>query len=221
MFTALDYIELYDLAFDPRNPGYKPFSLESPNGDGKFDWDKRYAHVAMKYLGSDECTFEEEEINVLEGYLDDCMDVAMEVAVTLGIPRDFWPDKRYSALRILEYKPGAISNPHTDFDLFTLMMYRNIQDNFKYSVFAQPSHSFYMLESAKHINSQIHFGELLEAINPTYNATPHEVVADRNNRIQYSAVFFAIPDHNSILPSGDTVGEWIDERISRSRKDVY
>lgn len=32
-----------------------------------------------------------------------------------------------------------------------------------------------------------------------------------------SIVFFAIPDHAAVLPSGETVGEWLEERLARSR----
>jgi hypothetical protein len=219
-FTAEDYAELYELAFNVKNPGYKPFTFESPNGDGKFDFDKRYAHLAMKYLGSFECTLTEEEVNLAEGYIDDCMDLAIDIAITLGIPREFWPDKRYSALRILEYKPGAISHEHTDFDLFTLMMYRNIPGNFV-SGGHLTGKNFTVLETAKELNDQIHFGELLELINPAYAATPHYVNADSLNRVQYSVVFFAIPDHDSVLPDGTSVGDWLQERANRSRKDSY
>lgn len=219
-FNAEDYAKLYELAFNVKNPGYKPFSMESPNGDGKFDFDKRYAHIAVKYLDNPDCTFDECEGNLAEDYIDECMELATEVAITLGIPREFWPDKRYSALRVLEYKPGAISHPHTDFDLFTLMMYRNTPDNFIYTNQSNDSH-FWVLENANSLNHQIHFGEVLELINPYYTATKHEVLKDPNNRTQYSVVFFAIPDHDSILPNGTSVGDWLEERIGRSRTEKY
>ena len=68
-------------------------------------------------------------------------------------------------------------------------------------------------------NKQIHFGEILELILSTHKATEHQVVEDKV-RTQYSIVYFAIPDHNAVLPDGTTVGAWIDERISRSRKET-
>jgi hypothetical protein len=71
-FTAEDYAELYELAFNVKNPGYKPFTFESPNGDGKFDFDKRYAHIAMKYLNDPSCTLDETEVNIVGG-LPKCM----------------------------------------------------------------------------------------------------------------------------------------------------
>lgn len=219
-FTALDYAELYELAFNVKNPGYKPFTFESPNGDGKFDFDKRYAHISKKYLEDPSCTLDETEVNMAEEYINACMDLAITVAITLGVPREFWPDERHSTLRVLEYKPGAISHSHTDFDLFTLMMYRNLPDNFV-SGDHLTGKDFIVMENAKELNSQIHFGELLELINPAYVATPHYVNADSLNRMQYSVVFFAIPDHDAVLPDGTSVGDWLEERISRSRKDSY
>jgi hypothetical protein len=227
-FTAEDYAELYELAFNVKNPGYKPFTFESPNGDGKFDFDKRYAHIAMKYLNDPSCTLDETEVNMAEDYLSECMDLAITVAITLGIPREFWPDERYSTLRVLEYKPGAISHEHTDFDLFTLMMYRNIPECFNYSheVTRAASPGVYtvhhhMLGMVSELNPQIHFGELLREINNYYYPTPHYVDADTANRTQYSVVFFAIPDHDAILPDGTSVEDWLQERKGRSRKDSY
>ncbi len=212
MFTISDYRTLSEIVFQDNYPGYRKNVVESPNGDGNWDNDKRYAHVATKYL--EEYKPEVEEMGqILDVYLNLANDKAVEVAIALGVPKAFWPDAQYSALRILEYPPGSISNPHVDFDLFTLMCYRNIPNLFQYTGSFTNAH----LEHANTLNKQIHFGEILELILPTHKATEHQVVEDKV-RTQYSIVYFAIPDHNTVLPDGTTVGAWIDERISRSRK---
>jgi hypothetical protein len=213
MFNAHDYKILSDIVFhideegNPTYPGYRPNVVESPNGDKNWDTEKRYAHVATKYL--------EPYNKVLMGYLHRAHNKAMEVAIELGIPKEFWPDIRYGALRVLEYPPGAVTHPHKDFDLFTLMMYRNTPEDFKYL-----SGKDVFLMEAQQLNDQIHFGEILETLIPAYKANEHEVVADIFGRTQYSIVYFAIPDRAAVLPTGQTVGEWLEERLSRSRKQV-
>lgn len=214
MFTISDYRTLSEIVFQDNYPGYRKNVIESPNGDGNWDDKKRYAHVAAKYL--EEYKPEVEEMaQILDVYLNLANDKATEVAISLGVPKAFWPDAQYSALRILEYPPGSISNPHVDFDLFTLMCYRNIPKLFEYT---NPRISV-ALEEANKLNQQIHFGEILELLLPTHKATEHRVVADEY-RTQYSIVYFSIPNHEAVLPNGTTVGAWIDERIERSRKEA-
>lgn len=237
MFTARDYAIIYDIVFNASYPGYKPNVVESPNGDGKFDSEKRYAHVAIKYLDQYKKSYDgelrEEEIiensSILEGYLNAAHEKSVDVAVALGVPREFWPDINFGALRILEYPAGAIANEHKDFDLFTLMCYRNIPECFEYvreygvgftqegsieRVIALPQ----TLTDAQKLNPQIHFGEILEVINKNFVATNHKVVKDPLNRAQHSMVYFSIPNHSAKLPTGVTVADWLAERMSRSRK---
>jgi len=214
IFTPSEYYLLSELVFQDWYPGYRKNVVESPNGDGNWDTEKRYAHVAHKYLKKNWWgNYNEVEELMLE-YFNIGMTNALRVAVELGVPKAFWPDHRYSALRILEYPPGSVSHKHTDFDLFTLMCYRNIPELFKYSE-APDNH----LLKANDFNEQIHFGEMLELINPNYKATPHRVDADEC-RTQYSIIFFAIPDHKAVFPSGINVGDWLDERMSRSRSET-
>jgi isopenicillin N synthase-like dioxygenase len=155
---------------------------------------------------------------LLSEFLDVAHDKAVEVAIAIGVPPQFWPSREYGALRVLEYGPTAITNKHTDFDLFTLMCYRNLPEYFKYSSLDSSQYKKNaLLAVAKQLNSQVHFGELLEEIDPsTYAASPHEVVASGGPN-QYSVVYFGIPPHDSVLPSGLTVGKWLEERLSRSR----
>lgn len=182
--------------------GYRPSVVESPNGDGKLDTEKRYAHIAQKYLHKDP-----DADRCLRWVYNNAFVYACEVAYALGVPTAFQPDARYSALRVLEYPPGATSAKHTDFDLFTCMLHRNQPDRFKYDVTPQ-------LEEIT--SPQLHLGEIAELIG-VGPASSHEVLPSET--WQYSAVFFAIPNHYAILPTGQTVGGWIAERISRSRYD--
>ena len=236
LFTASDYATLHSLVFQPDYPGYKPNVVESPNGDGVKDVEKRYAHVSEKYLCKEATGFIDPEFfNVpknydrdveLMHYLTKAHDLAVQVAVSLGIPQPFWPVRKYSALRVLEYNATATTAPHTDFDLFTLMCYRNLPEYFKYLSPSYPASADTRVERLKThnrataLNKQIHFGELMEEIDLTeegvWLADKHEVVAS-GGPWQYSVVYFAIPNHDAVLSSGITVGKWLEERMSRSR----
>lgn len=231
LLTASDYVKIHSIVFQPDYPGYKPNVIESPNGDGKKDELKRYAHVADKYLteylhqpSATDKTWQTDCYHILSDYLDKAHQLSLEVAITLGVPRQFWPVRKYGALRILEYGPDAITNPHTDFDLFTLMCYRNDESCFKYIDQLDKDidlrcNSKRSLKRAQQLNAQVHFGELLEAAVPTqFMANKHEVVSSAGPW-QYSIVYFAVPDHAAVLPSGLTVGKWMEERKNRSRYD--
>jgi hypothetical protein len=231
LFTALDYTRLSSIVFQPDYPGYKPDVVEAPNGDGKLDTEKRYAHVSEKYLAQYEHGYyeldRERKSSILSSYLDKAHDLSLEIAVTLGVPKPFWPVRKYGALRVLEYDGKATTAPHTDFDLFTLMCYRNDEQYFKYidrpATTIRESELVYRsankLKQAQALNAQIHFGEIYEELMPNnIVANKHEVVAS-GGPWQYSVVYFSIPDWESVLPSGLTMGAWLDERIKRSRYD--
>lgn len=233
MFTASDYAKIHPLVFANDYPGYTPEVVESPNGDGVLDMEKRYAHVAEKYLQRDK---ETDRRIPLRDYLHKAHDLAVQVAVTLGIPPRYWPDYNQGCLRVLEYSPTATTAPHTDFDLFTLMVYRNQSDHFKYmqsdKLNASLGHAAYftnyklaekskqLSKKARELNFQLHLGELLEEIQPDcYLADKHQVTASGDQH-QYSIVYFAVPPEHAVLPSGKTVGKWLEERRTRSRYTV-
>lgn len=243
MFTAKDYHIISQIVFDTEipYPGYRPNVVESPNGDGYWDGEKRYAHIALKYLQSykelnkqiTDPVLQEKaftSLYALTEYLKLANDRAVAVAIELGVPKLFWPDIRYGAIRILEYPPGAVTHPHKDFNLFTLMCYRNVESNFKYINVKPPKYNLKedtelkvsneLLVEANTLNHQIHFGEILELVLSCYKATPHEVVADESGRTQYSIGYFTIPNHEVKLPDDQTVGQWLDVRLTRSRKEV-
>ncbi len=122
---------------------------------------------------------------------------ALRIAEELNVPAAFRPDFEACALRVLEYPPGADSAEHTDFDLFTFNAYRSSQD-------------------VVGGDGRIYMGEIGELVG-LGPATSHSVPARPYE--QRSIVFFALPNHGAILPSGVTVGEWLAERVSRSRYD--
>jgi len=210
IFSKAEFDELRRVVFAtdldgrPLYPGYRPQIAEAPNGDGKVDRDKRYAHVALKYLQAGNQT--------LVSALNRCHTEALRVHRELGLPAAWAPAVETSALRILEYPPGATSARHTDFDLFTLLAHR---DPFPGGLVRHGAGL-----DADQFSIGMHFGELYE-LGGFGRATPHEVEA--TSGWQYSAVYFALPRHDLVLPDGRKVGPqtepgtYLHERISRSR----
>ncbi len=224
IFSADDYQTLHRIVFAEGYPGYKPTVKEIPNGDGKVDVEKRFAHVAPKYFTN---TVRHEDKAVLQEFLQIAHDIAEEAAFAAGIPFEFFPDIRYGALRVLEYPAGEGGHKHEDFDLFTLMCHRDQPDRFySHDAPAQPRERFDLrmptaIEIIRQHNRQAHLGQLGEAIG-LGKATPHEVLPSET--AQHSIVYFAIPDHDSLLPPNEvgtrlTVRDWLNERMARSRTE--
>jgi phosphohistidine phosphatase SixA len=206
LFSTTEYSELHRLVFRDGYAGYRPTVRELPNGDGKVDHGKRYAHVAMKYLperiaGDDA---------ILYCYLARAHQRALAVATALGVPDEFMPDMQYGALRVLEYPAGEGGHAHTDFDLLTLMCYRDQPDRFVSDWHDMP-------EDVQALGHQTHLGEIGELL-ALGRATRHEVLPSAAP--QHSIVYFALPSHAARLSDGRTVGEWLSERMSRSRVEV-
>ena len=197
------YNRLHEIVFSSGNyPGCKPEVKESPNGNGVIDSEKRYAHVAMKYLREWHSTpfYRWRE---LYDALFECHALAVRVAEELNVPRHLLPSVEYSCLRILEYPAGAGSAPHTDFDLFTLALYRDDPEPFQ-------SLSGRRLEVD---GQETHMGEIGQLAGLD-GALLHAVTP--SSQTHRAAVYFAIPDHAA--PLGDsTVGAWLAERVARSR----
>lgn len=213
ILTHYDYCTIYRLVFRDGYPGYKPEVKEIPNGDGKVDAQKRYAHVAPKYLTD---AVSEADKVILRGYLEQVHAVAEEAARAAGVPEEFMPRIEYGALRILEYPPGAISNKHEDFDLFTLMCHRSDPSKFSAEEVERTDAEQEVMRALRAINEQAHIGQLGAEIG-LGPATPHEVLPSPAG--QHSVVYFAIPDHDAVLPSGVTVRDWLNERMARSRTE--
>lgn len=205
LFTTADYQALAAIVFRPDYPGNASARgiVEAPHGNGNLDHLKRYSHVAEKYLQQwEDPRFmgpqDYQQLEVLWRAYDAAHSRALDVATALGVPEGFWPSFEHSALRVLDYPPGATSALHTDFDLFTINAYRNVPNP------GLPA-------------GEVHMGELGELLGLGH-ATPHHVEA--STAPQMSLVYFAIPDHAAVLPSGITVGAWIAERIARSRYEA-
>lgn len=236
IFNERDYEALHRHVFRDGYAGYKPTVKEIPNGDGKVDSEKRFAHVALKYFTPGD----DAEAKFLGMYLEEAHAVALRVAEALHLPKPFWPHIEYGALRILDYSPGAVSNKHEDFDLFTLMCFRDDVSRFKVDRldYYNDPQTGSALSVAQKLNRSLHFGQIAEAIGIA-KAMPHEVVASKQR--QRSIVYFAIPDHNVFLPYGSdaartlfnrdgteakdigvlgvTVKDWLNSRMARSRTE--
>lgn len=206
MFTKAEYDAMHALVFRPDYPGYRPTQIEIPNGDGKADAEKRFAHIAPKYFATDQHRAD------LMPFLEKAHSLAETAADVAEVPLEFMPRIEYGALRVLDYPPGAISNLHEDFDLFTLMMYRDQPDRFVAREVA-PSNALHGIQT---VNKQAHLGQLGQEIG-LGPATPHEVLPSEER--QCSIVYFAIPDWNAVLPSGLTVKDWLNSRMARSRTE--
>lgn len=191
MFTIHRYNKLAAL-FAPETayPGYKPNVTEIPNGDGKADAQKRYLHVAAKY---------NPPRFALAAFCD-AYKASLEVAAALKLPDYLTPAWDQCALRVLEYPVGVGGEHHTDFDLFTLNLWR------------WPTLDTGAIMVGPH---SVHFGELFQEFE-FGEATPHQIPPQETE--QRSIVFFALPRRDVLLPDGQrNVGEWLDERYARSR----
>lgn len=221
MFKREEYELLHSLVFREDYSGYKPAVKEIPNGDGKVDAEKRYAHIALKYLPNFGNAVER---MALCQALFMAHGLAEAIYQEWGGPPAFRPDIRYGALRVLKYPPGAVSHSHQDFDLFTTMLYRDALKKFKAEVTEIPA-------NVRALDPYCHTGRLGELIG-LGKATTHEVL--KSSLPQHSMVYFAIPDHDAVLPKGDeydriapmlescrapTVRDWLNERMARSRTE--
>ncbi len=201
---------------------------------------KRFLHVAPKY---------NPPAWAVE-YLARAHYEACRVAEALGVPAAYYPRTADGTLRVLEYPsaghqligglecrhcrepvplsdlcpalaPGAGTAEHTDFDLFTIVLWRSHPADLQCA--GHPADRL-QLES---LSPGLHIGEIGELVG-LGPATPHRVPA--RPYAQKSVAYFAMPDHGALLPDrtvpgpygsgvqrGATVGAWLKERIARSR----
>ncbi len=201
-----EYNALSDIIFAGDYPGYRPGLVEIPNGDGHADDYKKFAHIAPKYFKNWNGKGRGQLVQAFERAFSD----SLKAAALIGVPEIYMPAYDSCNLRLLYYPANSAGALHTDFNLFTLMTYRDQPDRFISEGDEIPSHV-----SDKF--PQLHYGELMEEIGLA-KPQPHKVLS--SDTPQHSAVFFSLPSHDAILPSGVTVGEWLNERIQRSRKAV-
>ena len=210
MFSALDYAKLHEIVFRlhadgmPAYPGYRPQIVESPNGDGVKDTEKKYAHVSTKYLAEMCDGIEKDTLNY---YHTRSFEESLRIALRLRIPPEFWPSYSHGALRVLEYPVGSGSAAHTDVSLLTVNLYRD-QPN-KLSTFA-PGSGWTSSDTVP----TYHLGRLGREVGAG-TASPHMVIP--SDTIQKSLVYFAVCDHGQTLPSGQNVGEWVSREMSKMR----
>ncbi len=219
-FTAHDYTALHEVVFRADYPGYRPSVIESPNGDVALDSQKRYSHIATKYLkqfpapDAPHYRARMNERDMLEAYLRIAHRHAVEVAVASGlVPAAFLPSFEHGALRVLEYPAGASSAPHTDVGLLTLNLYRD-----------QPA----CLETFEDrwgrgndwysgtTRAPYHLGRIAREIG-LGPAAAHRVIGSATP--QHSIVYFAVPDHEAVLPSGARLGTWLEAEMAKMRYD--
>lgn len=182
----------------------------------------RYLHVAPKYSPPAWAT----------AYLARAHYEACRVAEALGVPAAYYPRVADGTLRVLDYDVGGSQPEHTDPDLFTVLCYRSAPDDLE--VMHRHTVTGDLAEAHRRVRGlspeyakTLHVGELGELVG-LGPATPHRVPA-RPYR-QQSIVYFAMPDHAVRLPcaecgagkmwacrAGQTVGEWLKERLARSR----
>ena len=181
---------------------------------------KKYLHVAPKYNPP----------AWAREYLARAHFEACRVATALGVPAAYRPHEAYGALRVLDYPPGAGTVEHTDFDLFTIVLWRSHPADLERTpcdAARAPLPAIRGRITAEAISPGLHVGEIGELVG-LGPATPHRVPA--RPYAQKSIIYFAIPDHAARLPcdacdrTGEdhadhalTVGEWLDERMKRSR----
>jgi len=201
LFSASDYYTLSKLTLHDSFP-----SFSGRSGNSK----RVSSYVSVKNIV--DSNIDGSEKRLLYSCVERAHHESLRVAITLGIPRKYWPNITHSRLRVLEYPPGTDNLPHADANMFTLTLYRNFQDTM-----------FYPNDSRKtwpeHIQNEFRtglvFGELMQLVmaNKTvYPPTLHGVSKDMFERSQYSVVYFAQPDGEAVLPGGITVADYVAER---------
>ena len=204
LFHAGECAHLCDLFSYPGGyAGYKPEVLESPNGDGKVDAQKRYLHVALKY-GPPQWAV---------SYLARAHFQACRIAEAIGVPEAYYPKVENGTLRVLDYPAGAGSAEHTDFDLFTVHCYRSTPEDFVI-VPQDEGVNHNDRNFARCIDPDIHFGDIGAAVG-LGPATRHYVPA--REYAQQAIVYFAMPANDARMPTGERAIDWIADRYDRSR----
>jgi len=187
---------VYEIIMSPGFIGFKEDVNESPNGDGKIDFGKQYSHLSREVV-QDLLSLDYEFAPLFANFLNDLHEQALWVAKDLNIPEQYLPDANASVLRALRYPPGTTSHKHTDFDMFTINVYRN------------------MTNPGLPTGMKVHYGEVLEMIDPSYEATEHYVCPCPLE--QRSMVYFVSPPLDVVLPNGEVMKDWLFERKNRSR----
>lgn len=214
IFDRATYDALHAVVFRADYPGFKPNVIEAPNGDGRLDAHKRYAHVATKYLNAWAPTSRVERAmwELMLAAFQQAFTHAEDLARRLGVPDRYRPSVDACALRVLDYGPGAGSEIHTDVSMFTVMCYRDQPDKFRVHADDHPD-----AVRAHAADAQLHFGRLGLQTGITSRALAHWV--EPSETTQRSIVFFALPSHDAVLPSGEGVGAFVTREMAKMRYD--
>ena len=186
--------KLREIMFAEDWPGYKPEVREIPDGQGEVDQHKRYSHISLHDLDK----YDGEH----KAFLTRLYNQAYKHAVQyyeqrMGLGDQAIPAIEECCLRLSEYPPGVGGEAHTDFDLFTMNLWRSHRD---------------LLIPRR----PVHYGELLELL--TYDEVAHRHrIEPHETDTQVAVLFFVLPARDTKLPGGRTMGEWLDERLARSR----
>ncbi len=197
--------------------GYKPSEKEAPNSDGRVDAAKRYLHVALKYNPPDWA----------RDFLAVAHFAACEIAERIGVPDAFMPRVENGTLRVLEYPAGSGTVEHTDFDLFTVNLWRSTPEDHERH---EPDGPYYDARWVPGRGQGWHTGRIGELVG-LGPATPHRVPA--RDYSQRALVYFAMPAMAARFPNevrvadaaGEmrtvrTVKEWLDVVYAQSRVQV-
>jgi hypothetical protein len=219
-FSRYDWIELAQLFNTQGYGGYKPTVREAPNSDGTVDVGKRYLHVNIKYNPPDWAV----------PFLARAHFEACKIAEALHVPDAFYPRVENGTLRVLDYPVGAGTVEHTDFDLFTVNLWRNTPSDVEQK---SPDHPDWRTSEQWTTGAPAyHMGRIGELVG-LGPATPHRVPG--RPYMQKALIYFAMPAMNATFPrrlyenvdafqkgefsawSGRTVREWLDDVYSKSR----
>jgi hypothetical protein len=181
------------------------------------DEGKRFLHVALKY----------DPPAWAIPFLARAHFEACRIAERLHVPDAFMPRVENGTLRVLDYPIGAGTAEHTDFDLFTVNLWRSTPSDHEQ---ANPEAIWATGAPEWHVGR---IGELVGL----GNATPHRVPA--RPYAQKAIVYFAMPANHAVLPPrvdldrerdllatkeirgtvtvGETVGEWVARVTAKSR----
>lgn len=183
---------------------------------------KRFLHVAPKY----------DPPAWAVAYLARAHWEACRVAEALNVPAAYYPRVADGTLRVLEYPAGAGTAEHTDFNLFTIVLWRSTPGDLVIKRTWQETQVPAEWESRRidgaRLSPGLHIGELGELVG-LGPATPHRVPA--RPYTQKSLIYFALPSHSAELPrpvtfeaqgglarvTAHTVGQWLAARKARSR----
>lgn len=194
--------------------GYKPEQREAPNSDGRVDAGKRYLHVAMKYTPPPNAL-----IWLALAHFEAC-----KIAEKLQVPAEFYPRVENGTLRVLEYPADSDGTAeHTDFDLFTVNLWRSTPNDHEHFSGAIGSEAW---RTGAH---EYHIGRIGEMIGGLGKALPHRVQS--KPYAQRALVYFAMPANGAVFRGGTfdvqepdegdwggrTVQDWLNVVYPKSR----